>query len=263
MRNVSIKAVVRQTEHGFLLKPVTKADEALLGSFVETNKDSYLTLDMTSRKPSKSYTQLKTAWSLITVIFQALNFRKPTQSELEQFHNELLEEYSDRKPSLLHEGETVPVTMREMSARQLGRFIQTLIRILAEDCELDYSEQISAREIFCEWESYLSGLEQDYTDFYPDGTMIPMDEWRKIHTVSFASGRTATDEMQLDLAHIVTRGSDEIHRDCCWNTMMLTHEEHMKQHEIGWDNFLKLYPHLRGRVERARRMAGKSELKEE
>jgi hypothetical protein len=34
----------------------------------------------------------------------------------------------------------------------------------------------------------------------------------------------------------------------------------MEQHMIGWDAFLQIYPHLRGRVERARRLAGKLEL---
>lgn len=264
MKNISIKAVLKQCQNGdIMIEPVTKADSAMLRGFTETNKDSYLTIDLKNSRATKSYSQLKTVWALMSIIFEALNYRKPTKTELEQFHTELLNEYSDRKPSLLHEGETVAITLREMTAQQMSSFIQTLIRILAEDCELSYDEQMTARELFCEWEGYLSSLKDDCTDFYPDGTMIPIDEWRKMHTVSFATGLTATDEMQLDLAHIVTRGSDEIHRDCCWNTMMLTHEEHMKQHEIGWNDFLKLYPHLKGRVERARRIAGKLALQEE
>lgn len=264
MKNISIKAVLKTSAQGdVMVVPVTKADEALLRTYSEANKESYLTIDIRNARASKTYSQLKTVWALISVIFESLNYRKPTKDELEQFHTELLNEYSDRKPSLLHEGETIPVTLREMTVQQMGSFIQTLITILAEDCELNYNEQMTVRELFCEWENHLSSLKDDYMDYYPDGTMIPINEWRKMHPVSFASGLTATDEMQLDLAHIVTRGSDEIHRDCCWNTMMLTHEEHMKQHEIGWNEFLQIYPHLRGRVDRARRIAGKIALLEE
>jgi hypothetical protein len=41
----------------------------------------------------------------------------------------------------------------------------------------------------------------------------------------------------------------------------MTPEEHEQQHRRGWDEFLMVYPHLRGRVERARRMAGKLDVK--
>ena len=91
-----------------------------------------------------------------------------------------------------------------------------------------------------------------------NGEMISIEEFRQRHPISFASGVGGA----LELAHIVSRGADEIHRDCCWNTMMLTPEEHRKQHQVGWNEFLKIYPHLRGRVERARRIAGKLALLE-
>jgi hypothetical protein len=42
--------------------------------------------------------------------------------------------------------------------------------------------------------------------------------------------------------------------------MALLPEEHEQQHRLGWDGFLQIYPHLRGRVDRARRLAGKLEL---
>jgi hypothetical protein len=45
-----------------------------------------------------------------------------------------------------------------------------------------------------------------------------------------------------------------------WNWIALTPEEHADQHQRGWDGFLQIYPHLCGRVERARRLAGKLEL---
>ena len=34
----------------------------------------------------------------------------------------------------------------------------------------------------------------------------------------------------------------------------------LRQHRIGWDKFLDIYPHLRGRIDRARNLAGKLEL---
>lgn len=264
MNEVLIKAVLKNTELGYVVLPVTKADDTLFKQFVGTNDKRYLTVTLKSTNSlGRSYSQIKTVWALITIIFQSLEGRKPTESEKKQFYNELLDMYADRKPSFLHKEETVPLTLTDMTARQVNSFIQTLIKILAENCELELEQQLDAKNVFCEWENYLSSLERDPNDYDDNGNEVPIPEWRKEHIISFASGLTATDEEQLDLAHIVSRGADEEHRDCSWNVMMLTHEEHMKQHELGWDNFLELYPHLRGRVERAKKQAGRKPLKEE
>lgn len=258
---ITVKVTFAKTPNGVIVKPVTNADATVFNNFVNSTVQKYLTLNIKSTNANKSYKQIKTAWALISIIFESIYFRKPSKSELEQIHDELIKDYSDTKPSLLHPGEFVPVTLREMSKQEMSKFIQSLVNELATSCELTNKEQISAQEVFCEWENYLSSLKEDPTDLDEAGNFLPISEWREKHLVSFASGKTATDEMQLDLAHIVSRGSDEAHRDCCWNVMMLTHEEHMKQHEIGWDDFLELYPHLRGRVERARKMAGKLALR--
>jgi len=45
-----------------------------------------------------------------------------------------------------------------------------------------------------------------------------------------------------------------------WNWIALLPEEHEQQHRQGWDKFLQIYPHLQGRVNRARSLARKLEL---
>lgn len=260
MDSITIKAVLKYINGNYVIEPVTQADKVLIQRYADESQKKYLTVNLKNTIATKSYTQLKTAWALINLLFKSMYFRSPTKKELDEFYHDLLEAYAERKPSLLNPNKTGPITFSEMSKRQLAQFIQQLVVLLAESCDLSLQDQYSAKEIFCEWKNFLSEQDQDYLDFYENGEMIPIDKWREMHKVSFASGLTATDEMQLDLAHIVTRGSDEVHRDCCWNTMMLTHEEHMKQHEIGWEAFLDLYPHLRGRVERARKLAGRLAL---
>jgi hypothetical protein len=85
---------------------------------------------------------------------------------------------------------------------------------------------------------------------------MPEAEWRQKHPYSEASGKGGN----IDRAHIVSRGADAPDIEKAWNWMALLHEEHMQQHRIGLDAFLQIYPHLRGRVERARKLAGKLEL---
>lgn len=259
MDSISIKAVLSEVSDGFKFIPATNADKQIASIFTSSSEMKYVTITMKYTKSTKSYKQLKTAWALITIIFKSMWGRKPTEKERQEFYEELIEEYSDRKPSLLHPGKTVPVTFSEMSDKQLSTFIKLLINMLAENCDLSADEQIEVKDLFSEWEDYCSSLEADPNDLDDNGNYLPIDIWREQHPVSFASGLGGP----LDLAHIVTRGADEEHRDCCWNVMMLTHEEHMKQHEIGWNNFCNLYPHLRGRVERAKKLAGRKSLEQE
>lgn len=261
MNQISIKAVLKKTENGkgFFLIPATQTDLSLASCFTAEVENSYLTVTIKNAKANKTYKQLQTAWALITILFESTYGRKPTETERQEFHTELLELYSDKKQSSLHPDKSVPVTLREMSNQQISKFIQCLITELGESCDLSFDEQVEIQKVFFEWQNYMGEQEQDWNDYDENGNLLPMDYWKSIHTVSFASGKGGA----LDVAHIVTRGSDTADIDHCWNVMMLTREEHLKQHEIGWVNFCEIYPHLKGRVERAKKLAGHISLAQE
>jgi hypothetical protein len=87
--------------------------------------------------------------------------------------------------------------------------------------------------------------------------LVTEETWRDRHPYSAASGKGG----DIERAHIVSRGADHPDLEKSWNWIALLQDEHLEQHRIGWDAFLQIYPHLRGRVERARRLAGKLELK--
>lgn len=242
--------------------PASNTDKINLSIFQNDVEDQWLKVSFSKATATKTYSQLKTAWALVTLLFRSEFGRKPTEKERQKYHLELLEAYADdsmREPSLRNPEELVPITFREMSIQQLSRFINVLIQLLAESCSLTTEDQIEAQQIFKEWEHYTSSLDQDWNDYDENGNLLDVDTWREMHTVSFASGQGGP----LDLAHIVTRGADPHDKYNVWNMMMLTHEEHMDQHNIGWTEFVKKYPHLKGRVKRAEKMSGHKLLLEE
>jgi hypothetical protein len=105
------------------------------------------------------------------------------------------------------------------------------------------------------WEEWRGTLENDPVD-YEDlacTRLLTEAEWRKKHLVSEASGQGG----QIVRAHIVSRGADTADIEKAWNWIALLWDEHEQQPRIGWDTFLLIYPHLRGRVDRARKLAGK------
>ena len=93
-----------------------------------------------------------------------------------------------------------------------------------------------------------------------NGSYLSLQDWKERNNFSFASG-ISNKAMPLEVAHIVSRGADKEDIDEVWNLMMLTHYEHIEiMHKKGWNAFLEIYPHLRGRVERATNLAGKLKL---
>lgn len=265
MKSIAIKGTLKSTTEGYVIVPATKADSNLLNSYAACCEGKYLNIEFKGSRGTGSLDQKKTAWALINYIFVSHYGRKPTEAERNQTYAELIEEFSDKKQSLLHPDKTTPVTMSEMSKAQLARFISTLVQVLNESAEsslLTNDDIINIQEVFQEFQDYLSLQEYDPTDFDENNQYLSLEAYRKTHTVSYASGRACgEDGSPLEMAHIVSKGSDPAFENCCWNVMMLTHEEHqgiMHGHEIahgGWNALIARYPHIRGRVERAYNMA--------
>jgi len=260
MNTVSIRGLLKRTPNGYMVIPATKCDYTMLSMYSDKADGKYISMEFKGSRGTKSYAQIKTAWALITYIFIATKGYKPTKEQAKQLEQELLNLYGDTKASILKEGETVPLGMSEMNKMQLARFIQSLVQHLHECCMnslLSADDMVNVQEVFAEWQSYISLQEVDPTDFDENGEYLSLEDYRRTHPISYASGRTTdASGSPLEIAHIVSRGSDPAFANCCWNVMMLTHEEHLEiMHEEGWNGLIARYPHIRGRVERAFNMA--------
>lgn len=116
---------------------------------------------------------------------------------------------------------------------------------LAQYCDLNTTAQTEVRELLFEWEEWRGTL----TDQVQNCTM---EEYRERHPYSEASGKGGS----LHLHHIVTKGSCEKLRNVTANWLMLTPQEHENLHQYGYTWFLKTYPHLKGKIERAFKLQG-------
>ena len=164
--------------------------------------------------------------------------------ELYDLYCDLLEEYADKKPSRIN-GKLRPVHLSEMNTEQAGRFIDSLLLHLATLCDLNIDLQSEVRKFIYEWEEWKNKPENEFEEF------SSLEEIREKVRYSEASGKGGA----LHLHHIVTRGACPAAVDKTWNIMVLTPDEHNFYHQQckTWDEFLEVYPHLRGKVERAQR----------
>jgi hypothetical protein len=204
----------------------------------------------------RTFRQNAAVWKLVTVIFESMEGRLPDEEEKYNLYLDLLDAYADKVPNRI-KGGLRPIHVSEANSLEGSKFIDGLLYHLATECGLQPDLQATVQEVLQEWESWRGGLETDHTDYADDGKkMLTELEWRRKHVYSEASGRGGA----IVRAHIVSRGADAADIEKSWNWIALLPEEHEKQHHIGWDAFLEIYPHLRGRVERARKLAGKLEL---
>jgi hypothetical protein len=220
-------------------------------------REFYLQIELDLRYQKRTFKQNSTVWKLIECIWSSMEKDPPTEEEKYGLYLDLLEVYADKTKNRIT-GELRPIHISESNSLEGAHFIDNLLYHLAVMCNLDYDTQSQVIDVLQEWESWRGSLEIDPMDYSDTECtrLLTEAEWREKHQVSEASGRGG----DIIRAHIVSRGSDSPDIEKAWNWMALLHEEHMQQHRIGWDEFLQIYPHLRGRVERARRMAGKPEL---
>jgi hypothetical protein len=219
-------------------------------------REFYLQIELDLRYQKRTFKQNSSVWVLVTAIFESLEGRLPDEDEKYGLYLDLLELYADKKP--IRFGGMRPVHISECNSMEGARFIDGLLYHLATMCDLQTDTASTVFAVMCQWEEWRGDLEIDPVD-YSDlacTRLLTESEWREKHPVSEASGKGG----YVELAHIVSRGSDHPDIEKAWNWMALLHEEHMEQHRLGWDKFLDIYPHLRGRVNRARNLAGKLDL---
>jgi hypothetical protein len=248
-----------------IMKATNNKDLQLVNKIFETkkNREDYAgkeyfiiaELDLPTRK--RTFRQNRATWILIEAIFESMEGRKPTEEEKYNLYLDLLEVYAEKVPCRFKDA-LRPIHISEANSIEGARFIDGLLYHLATECNLDYGTQSTVADVLWQWESYRGTLEVDPFDYTDSGCteLMPVDECRERHPYSEASGRTG----DIERAHIASRGSDVADIEKSWNWIALLHDEHMKSHQIGWDAFLQIYPHLRGRVDRARNLAGKLEL---
>lgn len=208
----------------------------------------------------KTWNQLKAVWALVTIIYQSMHGTKPNEEEKYELYLDCLDMYAEKVKNRFT-GTLRPVHISESDVMQAAGFIQHLMNVLIEYCDLDMADEngkklnldADVRTVFYRWQEWRGQQAMDPLDLDADGSLLGEEAWRKRHKVSDASGVGG----YLQLAHIVSKGSDEAHRHCAWNWLSLLPEEHRLQHDKGWEVFLSRYPHLRGRVLRARSLAAK------
>lgn len=222
------------------IQPVDLGDLALFDKLMQSGSETFCGKFSTPKK-ERTYSQLRTVWKLVTIIFQSMDGRKPTEDERYNLYLDLLDEYGEKRPSSIS-GKLVPVHVSDKDPKACAYFIEGLMLHLAQYCDLQMDEQTQVRSLLFEWECHTGKYGADMV------TQISESEYRLRHPISEASGRGGN----LHLHHIVPKGECEALRHVTANWVMLTDDEHRELHQHGDTAFLSIYPHLEPKFARAK-----------
>lgn len=198
----------------------------------------------------KTFKQLRAIWKLVEVIFRSdsENHRLPTKQEKYELYLDLLEVYGDKRPNRFNNAILQPIHISDANTLEAAHFIDGLLYHISTITDLQYDLSATVRSILYDWEIWRGKQDIDIND------NRSIEEMRNTIRYSEASGECG----QIEFAHIVSRGSDAVDIDEPWNLIALTVEEHRYiQHNNGWTEFLRRFPHLEGRIKRAREKAKK------
>lgn len=205
----------------------------------------------------RTFQQNKTLWALIRIIYITQNGEYPTDEESYNLYLDIVDAYADRTPNQIT-GELRPIRISQSSTLQAARLIEACMDILSHIPDIPMEHVSEVQDMFFAWQAWRGRQDFDPMDQDEAGNLITEKIWRDKHKVSDATGKGGG----IVRSHIVSRGRDHQDIEKSWNWLALTNEEHDEQHRYGWNWFITKHPHLRGRVERARKLAGVLDLKE-
>lgn len=253
MNKISIRSYPRKFNNGsYLLLPSTPNDKKVMDLFCnELNQNVYVKVTMEELNPNKSYDQVKTLWALISILYEITNQCKPTTKQSVAMYMSLIQSYAPSTVDPRDPNKKIFITLSHMNKQQASVFINSIMQECIEKMGSvnDGSLIVDVQDLFTEFIEWRGKQKRDPIDIDEEGNWLSIKEWCKRNNSSMATG-LATDD--LEIAHIITRKSRPDLADCVWNCLRLTHYEHLEiQHRKGWQELLKLYPHLIPRVKAA------------
>lgn len=252
MAKVIFKAKAMQFKNGALLIPATPRDKIILQTFAETLGNRYATVTANFNRANKSYDQVKTVFALIGIRFFIQYHRYPTETEQAILYSSFLWKYAPKMTNPLNSEEEIPIPLSQQSKSEAAIFISGIMADIYEYAgdDLVDTTAVELSQIFEEFHAangYGIGNPIDYDE---NGNLLSEDKWRTKNHFSFASG-VITEDLQLH--HILSRGSHRGFKDEAWNWIMLTDYEHNRiiHNRGGWQKFLQIYPHCAKRIKNA------------
>jgi len=209
----------------------------------------------------RSNNQNTTLRGIERFIFIAENGYEPTKDDLYWIHEGLLEKYSTWTINPRN-GVSTPKRTSDpsMSTTEMAKIVQGALDTLAT---MQIPQSIlneignDMKKLWENW--YRWRYDQKKDPLFEAENELTWEKYKSLHPVCELCGLPDNEYDPLIRMHIVSKGADLASYERPWNWLRSHNSHHILQHNEGWKIIEKSYPHIVGKLKRAKLMQGKGE----
>ncbi len=241
----------------FILSAKVQVIDAF-GSNLSISFESNPLIRIATEVKKRSSSQNSTLRGIERFIFIATNGYEPTKDDLYWIHEGLLEKYSIWVTNPLT-GVSLPKRTSDpsMTTTEMSKIVEGSLNDLAS---LDIPETILkaiGNDMKKLWEGWYSWRYNQETDPLLEAeSSLSMEDYKKIHPVCELCALAGVNSDPIEIMHIISKGADESLYEMPWNWIASNRSHHNLQHNEGWEIIERSYPHIKGKIQRARLMQG-------
>lgn len=225
-----------------------------------------ISLDLETKYKTHTRASMNTFYGIIRFIAWCEVGHKPKEEDMWWHIEDAIERYApEKKHPITGKMTKVRPGDPRLTTKEMSYMIQHTLNDLAQ---MDIPDMVmdaigpDMKKLWTAWYKWrYDELEDD--PLFPDELTMEWEEYKEHNPVCEFSGVGHTEEDPLERMHIVSGGSDPGDYEEPWNWIRAKHSIHQWQHNNGWQPILKVYPHMKGKIMRARQLAKKKGLEVE
>ena len=263
------KEFIKPVVNALLKKPETVNIEIDAKAVLFSAKGPYLkflfteapTIRIEHIRTKRSLSQNSTLRGIERFIFIAENGYEPRGNDTYWIHEGLLEKYSTWMTNP-RTGVSVPKRTSDpsMSTVEMAKIIEgALTELSSMDIPQTVLDSIGhdMKKLWEAWYAWRYGQEKD--PLFEIEQTLTWEKYKELHPVCELCGLKGTVDNPIERMHIISAGSDLKNYEMPWNWIASHRSHHTLQHNEGWDIIERSYPHIVGKLRRARLMQGQGE----
>ncbi|MCK4818230.1 hypothetical protein KA005_20845 [bacterium] len=147
-----------------------------------------------------------------------------------------------------------------MTTTEMAKIVEGALNHLAS---LDIPEEIlisighDMKNLWSNWYSWR--YNQEKGPLFEAENEMTWEKYKELHPVCELCALPGVDTDPIERMHIISAGADQTIYEMPWNWIASHRSHHNLQHNEGWEIIERSYPHIKGKIKRARLMRGKSD----
>ena len=218
------------------------------------------TIFMKPYEPIASRGHINTLRGIERFIAYAIAGEKPSDDMVDDVHEAIVESVM---PEIVnrYNGKKYHKRTSEGSSKEIARCVEQALNWLAT-CDIPDAVVCamgkSMKALWLEWYTWRYNEETD--PLYDDEQQMDWEKYCEFHPVCELCAIAGTDGDPLERMHIVSKGAEARAYEYPWNWLRVHNSHHVPvQHQHGWKATESEFPHIVGKLKRARIMAQKME----